>query len=333
MPRELYKYMAEEYTYAVARIRALENSLLTGSAIEQLISCQNEEQCLHFLEEKGWGDADTAADSEAILAREEEKIWEVVKDLHIDMKYFDVLSLPKEFHNLKAAVKEAATGPVNAGIYYEDTAVSGRDLAEKIRERDFDSLPDSMRYAAEEAYDTLLHTGDGQLCDIIIDKACLEAVRAAGREAGRKGYRVIEDYAENAVCIADIKTAIRAARTGKSLDFLMKALVDTGSFSAAGLARAAAQGEDSVKEFLMTTDYRDAAESLSESPSAFERWCDDRVIESLQPQKYETFTIGPVIAYVIARQNEIKTVRLVLTGKANGLPDEEIRERVRQMYV
>ena len=86
--------MAEEYTYAVARIRALENSLLTGSVIEQLISCQDEKQCLHLLEERGWGGAEVQADSESVLAREEEKIWEVVKDLHIDMKHFDVLSLP-----------------------------------------------------------------------------------------------------------------------------------------------------------------------------------------------------------------------------------------------
>ena len=40
-----------------------------------------------------------------------------------------------------------------------------------------------------------------------------------------------------------------------------------------------------------------------------------------------------VIAYVIARQNEIKTVRIILSGKLNDLPDDSIRERVREMYV
>ena len=45
-----------EYTYAVARIRAQEGSLLTQSVIEQLMACQNETQCLQLLSEKGWGD-------------------------------------------------------------------------------------------------------------------------------------------------------------------------------------------------------------------------------------------------------------------------------------
>ena len=149
--------------------------------------------------------------------------------------------------------------------------------------------------------------------------------------SSRKG--VIRDYAETIVSVADIRTAVRAARTGKSQDFLMKALVDTESLSSDALAKSSVQGEDAVREYLMTTDYRDAVEYLSKSPSAFEKWCDDKITESLDPQKYEAFTIGPVIAYVIARQNEIKTVRLIMTGKANGLPEDSIRERVRRMYV
>lgn len=47
--------MAEQYTYAVARIRALEVALFSNSTIDQLIACQNYKQCLQFLEEKGWG--------------------------------------------------------------------------------------------------------------------------------------------------------------------------------------------------------------------------------------------------------------------------------------
>ena len=48
-----------KYTYAVARIRALETSLLNSAVIEQLMACQTDVQCLQLLQEKGWGDADT----------------------------------------------------------------------------------------------------------------------------------------------------------------------------------------------------------------------------------------------------------------------------------
>ena len=43
----------EDYAYAVARIRVLETGLLNQAAIEQLLACQDEQQCLQILTEKG----------------------------------------------------------------------------------------------------------------------------------------------------------------------------------------------------------------------------------------------------------------------------------------
>ena len=40
-----------------------------------------------------------------------------------------------------------------------------------------------------------------------------------------------------------------------------------------------------------------------------------------------------ILAFYLARMNEIKTARIILTGKANGFSEEAIRERVREMYV
>lgn len=322
--------MSEQYTYAVARIRALEVSLFSNSAIDQLIACQNYDQCLQFLAEKGWGDSDTPVNAEAMLTREEEKIWEVVKELSIGMEHFDVLSYPKLFHNLKAAIKEVCTEETNQHIFYEDVSIPGDVMMGIVREKDFGRLPGSMQHAAEEAYDALLHTRDGQLCDVIIDRAALEAIYEAGKASKDA---IIRDYAESTVAVADIKIAVRSQKTAKSLDFMKRAMAECESISVSQLAKAALSGMDAIREYLLGTAYAEGAEALAQSPSAFERWCDNRIIQTISPQKYNAFTIGPVIAYVIARQNEIKTVRIILSGKQNDLPDDSIRERVREMYV
>ena len=39
-----------------------------------------------------------------------------------------------------------------------------------VQNKEFDKLPGNMPATAREAFDTLLHTRDGQLCDIIIDQ-------------------------------------------------------------------------------------------------------------------------------------------------------------------
>lgn len=319
-----------EYTYAVARIRALEGALLTQNVIEQLMACQNETQCLQILSEKGWGDPAEIQDLAQMLQREEEKIWEVISDVAPELSVFDVMSYTKVFHNLKAAIKAVCTGEEERNIFYQDSSISGAQMLEIIKNKEFGRLPENMTGAAQEAYDALLHTGDGQLCDVIIDRAALEAIYEAGKKAEDA---IIRDYAESTVAIADIKIAVRSQKTGKSPEFLKRALAPCDSIQVEMLAKAAANGMEAIRDYLLGTVYAAGAEALEESPSAFERWCDNRMIETMKPQKYQAFSVGPLVAYIVARENEIKTVRIILTGKQNQFPEEAIRERIREMYV
>lgn len=319
-----------EYTYAVARIRALESSLFSGTEIERLLACSDEEQCLQLLSEKGWGDATGSMDASAMLKREEEKTWEVIRDVAPDLSVFDVLSYSKLYHNLKAAIKEVCTEVENKNIFYDDCSIPGPEMLQIVRNKEFHRLPGNMGETAAEAYDTLLHTRDGQLCDIIVDRAALDAIYEAGQTAEDE---IIKNYAESTVAIADIKIAVRSQKTGKSLEFMKRAMAPCNSVNVDQLSKAAVSGLDAVRDYLLGTSYAEGAAALEESPSAFERWCDNRMMETIRPQKYNSFSAGPLVAYVLARENEIKTVRIILTGKQNEFPDEAIRERIREMYV
>lgn len=319
-----------KYTYAVARIRALEVALFSDAVIEQLLSCKTAAEALQFVVEKGWGDMADQDDPDVVLRREEEKTWEVIKEAAPDASVFNVLSYPKLYHNLKAAIKEVCTEARNPNIFYDDCPIPGEEMLRIVENREFSRLPSHMGNVAQEALETLLHTRDGQLCDIMIDKAALEAIRKAGKESGEP---IIENYADTMVAIADIKIAVRSRKTGKSADFMRSAMAECDGVNVEQLIRAALAGEDEIAQYLEGTAYAKGAQALRESASAFERWCDNRMIEMLKPQKYEAFSVGPLLGYLIARETEIKTVRIILTGKQNGFSDEAIRERIREMYV
>ena len=49
---------------------------------------------------------------------------------------------------------------------------------------------------------------------------------------------------------------------------------------------------DAICEYLEGTAYAGGAEALRESPSAFERWCDNQLMEAIKPQKYNPFSAG-----------------------------------------
>ena len=322
--------MAEnQYVYAVARIRSKELSLLTASFIEQLLGAKSYDECIQLLEEKGWG-GDEAEDAASLLALEQQKTWQLIGELTGDLSAFDVFLYANDYHNLKAAIKEARMNTEFPGIYIGQGTVDVKRIREAVRTREFADLPEAMRAPAREAYDVLLQTGDGQLCDIIIDRAALMAIYGAAKASGNDCLKL---YGELTVAAADIKTAVRAARTGKSKSFLERALAPCDTLDVGRLAQAAVEGLEAIASYLELTPYGEAVEELNHSPSAFERWCDNLLIRRIHPQRFNPFGIGPLAAYILARENEIKTVRIVLSGKLNHLPEESIRERVREMYV
>lgn len=317
------------FIYAVARIRSKELALLSKSDIEQLMNCKSEKECLRFLSDKGWGKEGTET-SEQLLAAEREKTWDLLRDMVEDMSVFNTFLCGNDYHNLKAAIKEAYTNTELPNLYYSNCTVDPKVIKKAVNEQDFSILPDYLREVAKEAYEIQLHTGDSQLCDIIIDKAALDTIYAHGKTSGNE---LLKQYAELKVAAADINIAIRSVKTGKDKEFLQRALAECESLDITKLIESAMEGMEAIYEYLSDTEYSDAVPAIRESSQAFECWCDNRIIEYIRPQKYNPFTLSPLAAYLLARENELKTVRILLSGKRNDIADDVIRERLREMYV
>lgn len=324
--------MKNDYTYAVARIRVREQELLSRADIEQLRAVREAEDILRFLAERGWGDGSGKQRAEELLAWETRKSWALMEELLEDVSVLSVLRIPADYHNLKAAVKLCYTKAEIAPerLFEEGGNLDPALLQKCAEEREFHSLPEPMARAAAEASDALLHTGDGQICDRILDRASLEAVYEAGR-ASREP--VLKAYAALAAAAADIRIAARCGRCGKSLEFLISALVPLEELQAEGLARSALEGEEALAEYLVSAGFGAAAEALLVSDAAFEKWYRDQIIRLIRPQKANPFTAGPLAAYLLAREQEIWSVRMILTVKQNGLPEELLQERLGEMYV
>lgn len=318
-----------DYVYAVARIRVKEKSLLTDMDISQMTALPDARAVLSYVEDRGWGDAESSGDADKVLAAEEKKTADLMRELKIDPSVFALLSYPNLYHNLKAGIKEICTSDPNASAFYPMERYGREEMLRILGENDYKALPAHMQKAAEEAHDVMLKTRDGQKCDVIIDRACLDAMHEAGR---KQKNALLRDYVESTIAVTDIKIAVRALRTGKNISFLKEALAPCNELDVRLLTIAASENEEALMNYLETHGFREGAEALKESPSAFERWCDNRLIATIRPQKTNSVSMGPIIAYYLARQNEIKTVRIILTAKANDFPEETTRMRVRDMY-
>jgi len=319
----------KQYTYAVARIRSKELALLNKPILDQLLACKSYEDCLHLLADIGWGRSGDET-AEQLLKVERDKTWDLIGELVEDMSVFDTFLYQNDFHNLKAAIKQVYINEEMPNIYISHGTIKPELIYKAVKEHDFSLLPEHMKQCAKEAYEVQLHTGDSQLCDVIIDKATLETIYLMGKGTGNE---VFAEYAELKVASSDINIAIRSYKTGKKKEFLERALAGCDSLDIKKLMEAALSSGEAIYDYLETTVYADAVQAIKGSPSAFEKWCDNLIIKHIKVQKYNPFTISPLAAYILARENEIKSVRILLSGKLNGLPEDSIRERLREMYV
>ena len=321
--------MQQDFTYAVARIRFRETKLLSDTDLNALLMSSDADAVMRLLRDKGWGD-NTDCRPEELLALEENKLWEFINETVDDISVLNFLLIPNDYHNLKVILKCITRDLEPDSMLIEDSVEDAQAIYKAIKSRDYGDLPEYLQEVAQDAMTTLLQTSDGQLCDIIVDKACMEHVYRLGKESESD---IIRLYCELFVVAADIKIAIRCANTKKKLDFIRRALAECDTLDVERLAQVACEGKDEVIAYLGTTEYRSAVEAIETSMSAFEKWCDDYMTNAMKPQKWEPFGIGPVVAYIIARQNEIKAVRMILSAKLNNLSENTIKERLRDMYV
>lgn len=318
-----------DYAYAVARVRAKEVSLLNAAAYDQLLACEDHAQVRRTLTERGWGEGTEMSDEE-LLSSELAKTRAFISELLKEPDLLDLFSYPSDFHNLKAVIKQVCTQREYPNVYVSGGLTDISTMLSAVKLKHFADLPVHLRAPAQEAFSLLLETQDGQLCDFVLDRACLEAIYEKGM--GSKN-EVLRKYAEITVASADIKIAVRACKTQKPRDLILRSLAKCASLDAARLAKAAGESMEAICEYLAATDYAAGADLLRQSPASFERWCDGLIIEAMKPQKHNPFSVGPLVAYLLARENEIKSVRLILSAKLNGFSDEAVRERLRESYV
>lgn len=323
--------MGPDYIYAAARVRSLETALLTKSDMDQLLSAKDYETALGLVRSNGWGGSSSSSmDEDAILDHETEKTWATIRDLIGDNDVMDVIRLPRRYHNLKAAIKAAVDGKPEGEIFYDGTGIEPDDLIDIIRKGNTDKLPVQMQKCSEEAFKSFAHTGNGQMSDCLIDAACLEDMAS---RAAKTDVALVREYAEFYVASADIRIAARCAATQRPKEFIARSLVSCTGLDKDKLMNSALSGTPALYAYLVETPYANAVPELKKGSAAFERWVDNKMIKIISSGKTDSFTAGAIAAYAVARQTEIKNVRIILSGKRNGISDELIAERIRDTYV
>ena len=327
-----------DYLSLSARVRAMENDLLTAEQLEQLITAKSDDEARKLLQSFGYGELEPthpeAIDADLTAVRAE-----ALEDLGAgfpDSGHLDVFKIKYDYHNVKALLKADAMGAEAGAMLTDLGRVPAGALAGQAKNlSELDDMPGYLGDAAREGYEILSATRDPQLADIAVDRWYFRDMLETAEQTGSE---FLCGYVRLQIDCSNLRTLVRTLRMGKNADFLRGVLFDGGDVAPDELLRVSMNNGGGLAELYAPTPLASAAEEGAKAAAGgalteFEKRCDDAVSAYLDAARLIPFGEEPAIAYLAARETEYMNLRIVLMGRAVGVPADVIRSRLRAGYV
>lgn len=323
--------MSLSYEYSIGSVRARETSLLSNTDIEQLIACRDIPELCSMLNNKGYANGDTI---DEIIENHIKLMWNYLENVVPDTDILTLFYYQNDIHNLKAVLKSIMTDRDYSHLIMTPCTIDENTLKEATENRNFSLLPDWLAESADKSYDILAHTGDAKMSDALIDKALMEKMISSVKKYHSD---FLKKYFDTFVFYSNIKIALRSSKIGTSKDYLIKALCDVDNFKKDTVITFVLKGIDLLVDELSTYNQYDckiAMEEYKKSPSAFERFVDNKLIR-LAKENCKTVSEGvePIIGYYLGCESERKTIHIISSGISTNTEKDIIRERLREIYV
>lgn len=321
------KYKNTDYLCLSAMLRAREARMLGRDKLERLLT-EPYADAARSLVDCGYEDMsemDTRGINEALGRHRAGELAEVY-DMCPDKRVVDVFRLKYEYHNAKVLVKSGGSG--SEGLLSGCGRSSIEDLRTAYETGENTDLSETLVAAITEAKVTLAKTGNPQVADFILDRACFAELLQLAEGTGDSfmiGYvRVLIDS-------ANVRIAVRAQSIeGGANTFLPTALMQGGTVDADEIRRNM-DSHDALVQLYANTMFAEAVQQ--EGMTAFELAADNAVNAYLADSELVSFGPAAIAGYLAALENEIMAIRIILTGRLMGIDQNLLRERLRECYV
>ena len=305
----------KEYIFPCVVIRTKETELLSKDEFLKLSEQKTVLDILKIIRNNGYGEGEEATnprDFERILKENMEETYELIYSVIPGESDLDFFKLPSDYHNLKAILKAEFSDQDPRELLLKSGTVEPDELMDYVRKREMNMLPLEMGEAVLEAIELFGKSGDPQEIDIRLDRACykqmLESAEASGSD-------FLVNYAGNTIDLINISTFIRLRETGRPKSFFDRVFLDGGNILESDIEAVAI---DIVGKVTV---------------SGLEKYVDDQKMEYVREAIYVPFGFEPIVGFIQAKETEWKNLRIILAGKLAGMPEDKIRERLRDTYV
>ncbi len=323
------------YAFATGRIRALEAKLLNRTHYQRLLEAPNALEAWRALAEMGYAKAAEKKldEYEEVLTDELRTVYKLLRSLAEGR--LEWLERRYDFHHVKVYLKAKLLGEdPREGVFDGVGTVPLKLIEASIATRVWSALPPELARVAEQALAEYESTRAPQSIDIIVDRGLFAYLTDAVR-----GHPFMEALVAIWADLLNLKSLARAKLMEKDRAFASRVFVPGGSLDDARVLALLDVDIATWADELRHTPYSSvlsrglAQVAEKRSLALLEKLSDDFVMEFLKRAKLALYGAEPLIAYVLAKETELKNIRIILVGKLNGLSRETLEEHLREPYV
>jgi V/A-type H+-transporting ATPase subunit C len=264
-----------------------------------------------------------------VLLQRRAAVRRLFEDLMLDERIVEVFRSRDDYANLRLVLRRVLTDRPVGTDYSPEGNVPPDLLRQAFEEQNFGALPEYAQTAVERATLAYYQNKDIRQIDNAIDHAQSEY---------KLGVARIADGAEFLTNLFRIQIDMTNLRTMLRVKFLAadprEVFLEGGFIEMDRLRQGLDLPYEAVGPLYFSTPYHpilDAGAAYVATHGSFlkvEQQCDDYVQGYLR----QTTQIGsgpqPVVAFLLAKEHEIRTVRLILTAKRNNLDTKLILDRL-----
>ena len=328
------------FNQVIPRIRVYETKLLDKSKLDRMIDAGSAEEALKVLQETEYGSLvasiKRADEYESILSEELNRLFNLMYEISPVKALVDLMSIKYDYHNIKVVLKGIFLKEDLSHLIMSVGSLDTLKLKELIENKELSDLPEVIRDGINKAIYTFETTKDPQMIDIILDEFMFKSLIHIKNEIKDT---FIDKYVAALIDSTNLKTLLRVKKQNKDREFLESVIIEGGIIDKDKILGMLNDEAENIYGKISTSNYSEFLKSGFEnysktgSVSLLEKLFDNYIMHMMKDAKIIPFGVEPLLAYIYAKEAEIKIIRIIMVGKINNISGELVRERLRDIYV
>ena len=326
--------MKEGLIFANAAVKAREENLFSGDRLARMLEADALRDAVKILIEAGYGGGtvpEDPSDFESILSAEAAVTEKFIDGIAPEGAGFECFRLQADYHNMKALVKARYTSDGEEGALRAGGLIDIDLLKEKLERENPDINPFADEALAEIAKAAAEGKPSPRKIDTAFDRAMFKDI--AARLRVRSAPEELKEYFRVYADCLNLASFVRTLGIGGNFAFFEDVYTEGGSIPKEDFEKAFQEGVSAVAVLAKRTPLAAYADALAAGDvTGFEVARDDYLLGIFRKSKAEMFSVAPVMGYYLAKQNEIRVLRIALVCIKNGVDKQEIRKKLRELY-